>query len=1002
MDKAKEDKYKAALRTARDTIHALQDESAELKRKISTPQAPIAIIGMAGEFPADGTNTAAFEQMLLNGVCGTGAIPPERWNDALYYHATPGTAGKYYCRHAAFLARDPFAFDHEFFGLSRSEAEMMDPQQRILLKQSYHALEDAGIPPSSIQNSDTGVFTGISSFDHMMAFATPDIEHRSDPYTLTGASFNSACGRLSYYYDLHGPCAAFDTACSSALTAILAAVDALRKGHCPLALAGGVNLLTSPLSFVALSAIRALSADGLCRAFGKGATGFGRGEGCGIVVLKRLDAAMTDGNRIHAVILGGAAGHDGQSAGFTAPSGPAQQKVIRKALQDAGVTPAAIGYIETHGTGTDLGDPVEANALAETFAEHAPKLLIGSVKSNIGHLEAAAGIAALFKTIFAVRDDRIPPSLHADTLSPRIDWPAIAIEVCRKPTPWPNAYERRIAGVSSFGISGTLAHLIVAAPPETAASPNDTGLPQYSPPANGQPTEDCRPDLNVRHSCAEDSADNPDWNVLPLSAESEPALERLTEEYCELLSDPGADYAGICRAAAAQRDHYNHRIALCAANSAEAADKLTAFSEGKRSRDVAAGTAAKRVRIAFLYSGQGSQAPGMGKTLYRTQPPFRKVMDACNTIAKAHLDGDLLDVMFGNDADALNRTLYTQPAIYAMGAALTELWRSFGIRPSVVAGHSIGEYAAAYAAGVFSLETGMELVLERARLADRITTPGSMAAVLNNAENVRGFLAGTKADIAAINGSGNVAISGPANDVAAVCASLWKAEIAYREMPVSQAFHSSLIEPVLPEFKAFLESVEFNSPTLPFISSMSAQELNSATEWRTYWVEQMRQTVNFKDALTTIGPAGVYLEIGASPTLTSLCRAETSGGQWLFSQGPSTPAWRQISLALARLYTAGCKINFTENMPHLSATVDLPLYPFNESVIRPPVSIASASSPRLTNEFQEQPPSIKSGAPDATAAALMEMQLTAMHRLFARQREALAIAGREEHKKNAE
>ena len=945
MDKIQEEKYKNTLRAARDTIRSLTETTDSLKQRLAAPGAPIAIIGMAGEFPGAGTSAESFRQMLINGLDTTQEIPSTRWNHDSYYSAKHGTPGKYYCKRASFIARDPFSFDYSFFNLTRAEAEMMDPQQRILLNQSHHALEDAGIPPSSLRGTDTGVFLGISSFDHMMSCGTHDLQTRSDPYTLTGASFNSAPGRLSYFYDIHGPCTAFDTACSSSLIALLAAVEALRKGDCPLAFAGGVSLMLSPLSFVALSAIHALSEDGLCRAFGEGATGFGRGEGCGIVILKRLDAALADNDRIHAVILGGATGHDGQSAGFTAPSGIAQRRVIERAMRDAGIVPDDMGYLETHGTGTDLGDPIETAALSDTFGKRRTKLLIGSVKSNVGHLEAAAGMPALLKTVFSVRDGEISPSLHAEQLSSRIDWQALPLEVCRERTVWPAIYSRRIAGISSFGISGTLAHLIISAPPERKPASAATKIP--------------------------------DWNVLAISAKTEDSLAHLASSCTTRLQESGLNYGAFCSKAASGRDHFTHRMAVCARDSAEAAVLMNSFFQKKKSRDIMTGIANRRPKVAFLFSGQGSQAQGMGQALYQTNRVFQKTMEDCSQIVFRQLGVSLCDVMFDSDATRLNRTCFTQPAIFAMGAALTDMWRSFGIHPAVVAGHSIGEYAAAYAANVITLEQGMEIVLERARLADSISSAGRMAAILTDEETVQNYLKGTDADLAAVNGN-NVTISGSAELITAICASVWKDGIAFREMPVSQAFHSRMIEPVLGDFERFLKGQEFKKPDTRFISTMTAEEFTDNTDWHSYWRDQMRRPVLFGKALKATEQADLYLEIGASPTLTSLCRTKADNNKWLFSQGPGVPAWKQVGLTLARLYTEGFAINLSSDSRDRFCNMDLPLYPFHSTAIRPPQTEAQNTiPPTAIDQCYSEEPSMN---------AMLKMQTMALNRLFEWQR----------------
>jgi len=656
-------------------------------------------------------------------------------------------------------------------------------------------------------------------------------------------------------------------------------------------------------------------------------------------------------------------GHDGKSAGFTAPSGIAQHRIIERALQNAGVHAENMAYVETHGTGTELGDPIEAEVLSDIFSRNERKLLIGSVKSNIGHLEAAAGMASLFKAIFSVRNGEIPPSLHAETLSSHIDWDKINIEVCRERSIWPDNSNRRIAGVSSFGISGTGVHMLLTEPPESSTCKNS--------PVN---------------------ADNLDWRVLPLSAKNDESLRSLASAYTDVLAHEGSDFNQICNTAAQGRDHFSHRLAVSAENSSEACESIRKFLDGKRSRTVAKGVAKNRVKLAFLFSGQGSQALGMGSELYKTHTVFRKTLDYCDKLAADYLEHSLREVMFGADNDLLNRTLYTQPAIYAIQTALVELWRSFGIRPSVVLGHSIGEYAAAYTSGVFSLDEGMEIVLERARLADSIETPGMMAAVLIDEKSAKNFISGTGVDIAAVNGEDNLVISGPRDIIKGILTQMRKAGIEYREMPVSHSFHSPLIEPVLKEYEVFLKGRHFTKPKLRFVSAMNVSGLTGATIWPQYWSQQMRRTVRFTEALAKLGEVDAYLEIGASPTLTSLCRNLTGDSVWLFSQGPSVPAWKQISLTLARLYVSGCPVDFSGGIFGRSAGADIPLYPFKETTCR--LSPPRTRSPEVSFEMQDI--EAAGDVSGETLGRVMKMQVSSMKRLFNRQLETLKKLSTEE------
>ncbi len=965
MDTKREAQYKEILKAARDKIRELAEENNALKQHSKAGKSPIAVVGIACEFPGSGDSYLSFKTMLDNGICKVDRIPASRWDNRRYYSPETGEAGKYYCKYGSFLDRNPFAFDNAFFGLGEAEATVMDPQQRLLLYQSWHALEDAGIPPSSLRGSDAGVFLGVSSFDFLMAYSTYELANHSDPYTLTGATFNSTAGRLSYFYDIHGPSMATDTACSSSLSAIFLAMKALRDGECPIALAGGVNLLLSPLSYIALCAIRGISRDGKSRAFGKGAAGFSRGEGSGIVVLKRLEDALEAGDRIHAVILGGSMGHDGQSAGFTAPSGPAQVRIIKKALDNAGVSQDEIAYVETHGTGTELGDQIELSALSSVFGKRDKSLLIGSVKSNIGHLEAAAGVASFIKTVLAVKDGVIPPSLHAETLSPSLNWNSADIEVCSEKRSWPELSEKRIAGVSSFGISGSGAHLVLSEAPKTGVTTTDSPI-----------------DINseTKHTA---------WRVLPISAKHKDSLDELSAEIAGVCADDDHNFHGICDKAGLGRDHFNQRLALVAENSTGAHDTLKAHLAGKRNRALVAGKAKNNVRTAFVFSGQGSQISGMGKELYQTHPAFRATMDRCETVAQEKLGTSLLDIMFEENSE-LSRTIYTQPAIYAMGAALVELFRAFNIRPAVVIGHSIGEYAAAYAAGVFGLEEGMDIVLERARLADSIDTPGVMAAVLASTDIIEEYLAGTNSDIAAINGNDNIVISGPAAEMSDILKKLSAAGIEYREMPVSHSFHSSMIEPVLDEYRAFLKGRQFGRITIPFISSMQAESLSSSVDWPDYWCSQMRRPVRFSETLATVDNVDSFLEIGASPTLTSLCRGVTENIPWLFSQGPGIPAWKQISLTLAKLYVAGCTVDFGGGVFSRNPGIDCPLYPFHDKVLRPGKDTGvSDDRPGISETVEVTGNETIAASGSGTAAKTTAMQREAMQHLFARQRETL-------------
>jgi acyl transferase domain-containing protein/acyl carrier protein len=651
---------------------------------------PIAIIGMGCRLPGNVRTPADYWALLCNGVDAIAEVPPYRWNIDDVYDSDPSAPDKTYSRSGGFLG--PVEdFDAEFFGMSAREAATLDPQQRLLLETSWEAFEHAHLPADRVFGSDTGVFVGISMLDNatnLRNFADPA---KTDAYYGTGNSLSGAAGRLSYLFGLKGPCMAVETACSSSLVAIHLARRSLLTRECGMAVAAGVNLILSPEASVVFSRARMLSTDGRCKTFSDAADGYGRGEGCGVIILERLSDALKNRRRIIAVIRGTAVNQDGASGGLTVPNGPAQQAVIQRALAAGGVDPALVDYVEAHGTGTALGDPIEVNALGAVFAHRPPgsSLMIGTAKSNIGHLESAAGVAGVIKVALCVQNGRIPPSLHFDRPNRNIPWGELPVRVVTALESWP-AGRRRLAGVSSFGFAGTNAHAVIEEPPAGQEEAADSQL-------------SCR--------------------LLTLSAKTEAALRDLAGAYEGLLATPDADFADLCRGANTGRTHFKHRMAVVAASPTEASRVVAEFHAGHLAPGLTAGKAASSTKIAFLFTGQGAQYRGMGRELYRTQPVFRAAMDRCAEILGSLLEEPLLDVVWGGEETGtlLDQTAYTQPALFALEYALVRLWESWGIHPAAVLGDGIGDYAAACAAGVFSVQDGLELVAARShsRLMDR-------------------------------------------------------------------------------------------------------------------------------------------------------------------------------------------------------------------------------------------------------------------------------------------
>ena len=670
----------------------------------------IAIIGLACRLPG-ASDAQAYWHLLSEAAC---AVRTDR--------RLPGVE-------AGFL-EDIESFDASFFGLSEHEARSMDPQQRILLEVAWHALEHAGLPADRLEGTRTGVFVGISSADFAFnQFSRSDAERMMDAYSGTGVAFSIAANRLSYHLDLRGPSMAIDTACSSSLVAVHQACQSLRSGECDSALAGGVNIIGGPHLQLALERAGMLSPNRRSRTFASDADGYVRGEGCGMVVLKPLAAAERDGDRVLAVICGSAINQDGRSNGLTAPNPLAQQNVISDALKNAGLDAAEIDFVETHGTGTRLGDPIEVGALQAVLDRARPSkrpCLLGSAKANIGHLEAAAGIAGLIKAVLCLRHGDVPAQPHLDTINPLIKLDNSALEIARFATPLRQGAR---AAVSSFGFGGTNAHVILEQAPDRAQPEQEQAtLPPY---------------------------------LLALSTRDPRALRDLAGQYAARCRDEGAaiDAEQLCRAAATRRPHLDYRLAISGGSTRDFAEQLEALAseEGDFHR-----TPADPPSVAFLFTGQGSQYLNMGRSLYERHAGFRATLDRCDQVLSKILDRSLLSVMFGTDADLLGQTAYTQPALFALEYALAETWRGWNIRPAALMGHSVGEYVAACIAGVFDLETGLQLITERARLIQGLPRDGAMLAVMADEERVAAFAAPFTDDIsvAAVNGPRNIVLSG--------------------------------------------------------------------------------------------------------------------------------------------------------------------------------------------------------------------------------------------------
>ncbi|WP_437578938.1 type I polyketide synthase [Sorangium sp. So ce887] len=904
---------------SRDPIALLKAsfiEIEKLQRKLDAAEAratePIAIVGAACRLP-DGIETPEdLWRLLLEGVDAVVEIPRDRWDIDAYFDPDRDAPGKVYCRNGSFLDRVD-EFDAEFFGIAPREAKAMDPQQRLLLEVGWEALERAGIAVERLRDSRTGVFVGIMHQDYSRLLSDPDA---LDIHSGAGNAVSIAAGRLSYVLGLQGPALTIDTACSSSLVAIHIACQSLRARECSLALAGGANVNVSPISTIVECRAHMLSPSGRCRAFDASADGFVRGEGCAIVVLKRLHDAVADGDDVLAVIRGSAVNHDGASGGLTVPSGAAQEALIRTALEGAQVKPNQVGYIEAHGTGTALGDPIEMLALSAAVGEGHTKdrpLLVGSVKTNFGHLEGAAGVVGFLKAVLAVKHGEIPASLHLHEPNPHIPWSSLPVEVVCQHMPWPEGDGPRIAGVSSFGFSGTNAHVVLEEP----------GLH-----ARRQP------------SVARHEADPVSPHLLVLSAKTEPALAQLAARYRVMLgAAPTVKLADVCFSASTGRSHFRHRLAVVTSSVAELCEQLAAFSRGAHAPGVTAGAsvATRSLKIAFLFTGQGSQVRDMGRGLYETEPVFRASLDRLDAFARPHLGVPLVHILFPEPGAAplLDRTEYAQPALFALEIALVELWRSWGIEPAVVLGHSLGEYAAACAAGVFSAEDGLLLVLRRARCMQSVDDGGEMVAVRAGVVLVEEALSSCAGDvaIAAINGDAQTVISGRRASVQRVVSTLRERRIATVKLRTSRAFHSSMMDAIRDDFTRAIRDIPHASPRLTLISNLTGRPFDGERPSAEYWSRHLRAPVRFADGLDALHAQGcdVLVEIGPGSTLLEFARerAPDGSGVRLPSLSPVLGDPRCILTSLGELYARGARVDWSAiYRDRGGARVDLPTYPF--------------------------------------------------------------------------
>jgi myxalamid-type polyketide synthase MxaB len=984
-----------AQRVANLTAVQRQLLEARLKRRPEIAQ-PIAVVGMACRLPG-AANLERYWELISSGRSAFQEIPADRWDVDEFYDRDPDTPGKMATRWCAFV-EGVDQFDSLFFGITPREATRMDPQQRMLLEVSWEALEHAGLAPDQLAGTATGVFVGIGGTDYSKIPVQYDNYHELiDAHVGTGNALSIASNRVSYIFDLRGPSLSVDTACSSGMVGLHMAIQSLRAGECDTALAGGVNLILSPEVTIAFSKARMLSATGRCRPFDAEADGYVRGEGCGMLVLKRLTDATREGDNILAVIRASAVNQDGRTSGITAPNSLSQQACIRAALTAAGVDPAEVSYIEAHGTGTPLGDPIEVQSLSKLFPRRdaqEPPCYIASVKANIGHTETVSGIAGLIKVILMMRHGTIPPQAGLQHLNPNINLAGTRLEIPRSTIPW-NATSR-IAGVSSFGFGGTNTHVVLEAAEEPAAEPIETAVD--------------RP----RH-------------ILALSARTKDALPAIARAYHRRLTDLShSRLADFCYSANVGRSHFNQRACLVAGSRSQLLEQLEALAAGKRATGLHRGEVSVPVKpkIAFLFTGQGAQYSAMGRALYQTHPRFRETLDECDAILNDDLNPSLNAVMFGDPPSGLlNETAYTQPALFALEFALARLWQAWGVEPAVMLGHSVGEYVAACLAGVFPLRDGLKLIAKRAQLMQQLPPTGMMAVIFANRERVGQAIApyGDRVAIATANGPENNVISGEKRLIEAVVADFEKAGIGTQRLTVSHAFHSPLMDPMLDEFEAFAARIDYHRPAIPIVANRFGRLVETADFDAAYWRDHLRNAVEFADGMACIEEFGVhaYLEIGPATSLLGMGRrcVPHSTAAWVPSLRRGRDDWDTLLNAIAELYLLGVKIDWTSfDRPWTRKRIGLPTYPFQRArywfegatsrfagsrggpaihpILGRPITTALADTVYETRFSADSPKYLKDhrvqGSIVTPAACYLEQGLAAAHQAFGEGRHAVA------------
>jgi acyl transferase domain-containing protein/surfactin synthase thioesterase subunit len=895
-------KVKEKFQKALDAIKTLKNEVSELKAGYNVP---IAIVGLACRYPNGVDSLERFKELLALGVNTVSNIPRDRWDIKKYFDENGGI-GKMNVKKGSFL-RNIDQFDNMFFDIPPIEAEHMDPQLRIFLMVTHEAIENAGLSLDRLKNSNTGVFVGSTGADYALRNFYSNDASQIDTYAMTGISDYSRAGRLAYFYDLKGPSATVNTACSSSLTAFHLACQSLRTREADMAITGGASLILSPHSFIALSQMNALSKDGISKTFDQNANGYSRGEAVGVVILKRLEDAVRDKDNILSVIRGSAINQDGRSNGFTAPNGASQENLIKRALNNAGLKPDDIDYLETHGTGTILGDPIELEAIRNVFAESKTRttpLYVGAVKTNVGHTEAAAGISGIIKATAALQEKKIYKHLHLETLNPFFDWENTPIKVSTKLTDWEKEKGIRRAGVSSFGVSGTNVHVILEESPE----------------------------LNEE----KDGSFSRSSNVLTLSAINKEALKNYAEKYIRFLEDSDEKIENVCSNAIYKRTHFNERLSVSGTKE-EIINKLKAISNDNADAFIRTVQKELKHKVVFVFPGQGSQWIGMGRELYKEEEVFRNKIDECEEKFKKYVDWSLVEELNKDEKNnQFHRIDIIQPTLFALNIAIAELWKSWGVEPDSVIGHSMGEVAASYVAGALSLNDAANIICSRSKLMLKLSGKGAMAVVGCNIEETTSLISDYKdvIDIAVSNSPKSTVISGDTAAIEKVIREIEQKDIFCRKVNVDVASHSQQVDGLKEDLLVQLESIQPQKTNISMFSTVLAEKASGDNLNAEYWINNLRNPVRFYDTINKMRNEGnnIFIECSPHPVLETaieqIVEESDEKGFVLSSFHKDMNDQTDMLQSLGLLHGLGYSVDWKIIYPNANRFVQLPTYPW--------------------------------------------------------------------------